>query len=81
MNVFIIGAGGYIGRVVTQHVLTAGHSVTGLARSEESWRSLRGGQPPRRVQLMALAACRRPVHPDCRVIAPVSAPRGSASWL
>jgi hypothetical protein len=28
MNVFIVGASGYIGRAVTAHVLRAGHSVT-----------------------------------------------------
>ncbi len=36
MNVFIIGASGYIGSAVTREVLKAGHSVTALARSEES---------------------------------------------
>lgn len=36
MNVFIIGASGYIGRAVTEHVLKDGHSVTALVRSEAS---------------------------------------------
>jgi nucleoside-diphosphate-sugar epimerase len=36
MNVFIIGATGYIGQAVTRDVLDAGHRVTALARSEES---------------------------------------------
>jgi NAD(P)-dependent dehydrogenase (short-subunit alcohol dehydrogenase family) len=35
MNVFIVGATGYIGSGVTRRVLNAGHRVTALARSEE----------------------------------------------
>ena len=36
MNVFIIGASGYIGRAVTTPVLRDGHRVTALVRSEAS---------------------------------------------
>jgi len=36
MNVFIVGASGYIGRAVTTRVLRDGHSVTALVRSEAS---------------------------------------------
>jgi uncharacterized protein YbjT (DUF2867 family) len=43
MNVFIVGATGYIGRPVTRHVLEAGHTVTALARSEESTARLPAG--------------------------------------
>jgi hypothetical protein len=43
MNVFIVGATGYIGRAVTRSVLNAGHSVTALARSEESAARLPAG--------------------------------------
>jgi nucleoside-diphosphate-sugar epimerase len=43
MNVFIIGASGYIGRAVTQHVLSAGHRVTALVRSEASVARLPAG--------------------------------------
>jgi nucleoside-diphosphate-sugar epimerase len=43
MNVFIIGATGYIGRAVTRSVLDAGHTVTALARSEESAARLPSG--------------------------------------
>jgi nucleoside-diphosphate-sugar epimerase len=34
MNVFLTGATGYIGTVVAEAVIAAGHSVTGLARSD-----------------------------------------------
>jgi nucleoside-diphosphate-sugar epimerase len=34
MNVFLTGATGYIGSVVAEAVIAAGHSVTGLARSD-----------------------------------------------
>lgn len=34
MNVFIIGGTGYLGRVLVERLLTEGHTVTALARSE-----------------------------------------------
>jgi nucleoside-diphosphate-sugar epimerase len=34
MNVFIVGASGYVGRAVTARVLNGGHRVTALVRSE-----------------------------------------------
>ena len=36
MNVFIIGGTGYLGSVIVEHLLTAGHTVTALARSDSS---------------------------------------------
>jgi len=36
MNVFVTGASGYIGAVVTEKLAAAGHRVTGLARSDAS---------------------------------------------
>ena len=36
MKVFIIGATGYIGQVVAEQVLHAGHEVVALARSDEA---------------------------------------------
>ena len=43
MNVFIVGASGYIGRVVTAHVLNAGHRVTALVRSDAAAARLPAG--------------------------------------
>ena len=40
MNVLVIGATGYIGRAVAEHLRTAGHKVTGLVRKENSVREL-----------------------------------------
>src|SRR5262245_59214645 len=36
MNLFITGATGYIGSVVTEQLVRAGHAVTALARSERT---------------------------------------------
>jgi nucleoside-diphosphate-sugar epimerase len=49
MNVFVTGATGYIGSVVTEQLVRAGHTLTALARSESSQASLaeRGVRPVR----------------------------------
>jgi len=49
MNVFLTGATGYIGSVVAEAVIAAGHSVTGLARSDAAagQMSLKGVTPLR----------------------------------
>lgn len=41
MRIFVTGATGYIGRVVTEHVIAEGHEVHGLSRSEEGDAKLR----------------------------------------
>ena len=41
MRVFLTGAGGWIGSVVAQELLAAGHAVTGLVRSREKAAALR----------------------------------------
>src|SRR5215831_10727977 len=35
MNIFVTGATGYIGNVVVEHAVRAGHTVEGLARNQE----------------------------------------------
>ncbi len=49
MKIFVTGATGYIGSVVTEKLLAAGHTVAGLVRSDASEQKLStlGGEPVR----------------------------------
>jgi nucleoside-diphosphate-sugar epimerase len=40
MKLFVTGASGYIGQVVVEHAVKAGHTVEGLARNEDSVRKV-----------------------------------------
>jgi nucleoside-diphosphate-sugar epimerase len=56
MNIFLTGATGYIGRSVADAFIRAGHSVTGLARSDEAAGQLRlKGVTPHRGDLTSPA--------------------------
>lgn len=60
MRIFVTGATGYIGRVVTERALTEGHAVYGLARSEEGDARLRAlGATPVRGELSSLDVLRQ----------------------
>jgi nucleoside-diphosphate-sugar epimerase len=60
MRIFVTGATGYIGRVVTERALAEGHAVHGLSRNEEGDAKLRAvGASPVRGDLDSLDVLRR----------------------
>ena len=60
MRLFVTGATGYIGRVVTERALAEGHTVHGLSRNEEGDAKLRAlGATPVRGDLTSLDVLRR----------------------
>jgi nucleoside-diphosphate-sugar epimerase len=60
MRIFVTGATGYIGRVVTERALAKGHAVHGLSRSEEGDVQLRAlGATPVRGELTSLDVLRQ----------------------
>jgi len=60
MQIFVTGATGYIGRVVTEKAIAAGHAVRGLSRSEEGDARLRAlGATPVRGELTSLDVLRQ----------------------
>ncbi len=60
MRIFVTGATGYIGRVVTERALAEGHTVYGLSRSEEGDERLRTlGATPVRGELTSLDVLRQ----------------------
>ena len=66
MNVFIIGGTGYIGRAVSRQLLSDGHSVVTLARSDEAAARVPAGTKTVRGDLTSLAlidSCSRKVTP------------------
>jgi nucleoside-diphosphate-sugar epimerase len=60
MRIFVTGATGYIGRVVTERALAEGHAVYGLSRHEEGDAQLRAlGATPVRGELTSLDVLRQ----------------------
>lgn len=60
MRIFVTGATGYVGRVVTERALAEGHSVRGLSRNEEGDARLKAlGATPVRGELSSLDVLRR----------------------
>lgn len=60
MRIFVTGASGYVGSAAVKDMLAAGHTVIGLARSEESAARLRAlGAEPLRGSLTDLDSLRR----------------------
>jgi nucleoside-diphosphate-sugar epimerase len=59
MNVFVTGASGHIGSALVRELLSTGHQVTGLARSESSGRAIASlGATPLRADLDDLDSLR-----------------------
>jgi nucleoside-diphosphate-sugar epimerase len=71
MNIFLIGATGYIGSVVAEMLLAAGHSVQGLSRSVESDETLNSrGIVPVRAGIQDPASLQAPAaSSDCVIFA------------
>ena len=62
MRIFITGATGYIGRIITQNLIEAGHQVIGLARTEQSAERLKAmGAEAHRGDLTDLDSLKRGV--------------------
>jgi nucleoside-diphosphate-sugar epimerase len=60
MRIFVTGATGYIGRVVTERALAEGHAVYGLSRNEKGDAQLRAlGAKPVRRELTSLDVLRQ----------------------
>ena len=60
MRIFLTGSTGFIGSVIVSELVTAGHRVLGLTRSDESVRRLRlAGAEPRRGDIEDLDSLRR----------------------
>lgn len=59
MRIFVTGATGFIGSAIVHELVTAGHEVTGLVRSEQSATMLRGlGAAPHRGDIADAASYR-----------------------
>src|SRR5262249_48258283 len=86
MNIFITGATGVLGRIVTRLLVDSGHSVRALARNSTSDLRLRdAGVQPVRASLFdlsslrtALRDCDAILHLATRIPAPADAPRREA---
>lgn len=65
MHIFMTGASGYLGGVVAEHLIKAGHEVSALVRSDGSEaRVITLGAKPVRGDLTSTDTCaRRPPHP------------------